>query len=428
MADTASDVSASAPTPRSLRLLDDVLATRRIRTVFQPVVDLDTGAVVGYEALSRGPADTPLERPQPLFAAAGAGALGQLAELDWLCRHRALETALDAGMRSPTTLLLNVEPAVADAAVPPATRTLVERARAQLHVVVEFTERALLRDPAQLLTAARRIRELGWGIALDDVGAHPASLALVPVLRPDVIKLDLTLVRRHPSSAVAEIVTAVGAERERAGTRLLAEGIENDAHVTTARSAGATLGQGRRFGQPGPLPRQLDEDLPRPITHAAPVDDQATPFTIASAACRPRRSTPPLLLAVAHHLEREAARLGTPGMIVSTIQHRRRLTEATRRRYQALASRLTFVGLLGAGVPPAPAPGVRGGDIPVGDPLTGEWNVAVLSSHFAAALSARELRAGDGDGDARQFAFVVSYQRDLVVRLVQHLLARIAPA
>ncbi len=88
-------------------------------------------------------------------------------------------------------------------------------------------------------------RAAGCGVALDDVGADPASLALMPFLRPNVVRLDLHLVQQRPDLAVAEIMTAVTAYAEQSSAHVLAEGIETAEHEQMARSLGATLGQGR---------------------------------------------------------------------------------------------------------------------------------------------------------------------------------------
>ena len=76
------------------------------------------------------------------------------------------------------------------------------------------------------------------------MGADTRSLALMPVLRPDVIKLDLRLVQEHPTPEIAAIAGAVGAQAERSGAVVLAEGIETAEQAHYARALGATLGQG----------------------------------------------------------------------------------------------------------------------------------------------------------------------------------------
>ena len=75
--------------------------------------------------------------------------------------------------------------------------------------------RALAARPAELLQTVQRIREIGWGLALDDVGADSMSLSFMPLLRPDVVKLDLRLVQERPGPEIAEIMNAVNAHAER---------------------------------------------------------------------------------------------------------------------------------------------------------------------------------------------------------------------
>src|SRR4051794_40500449 len=217
--------------------------------MFQPIVELDSGAVVAYEALARGPVGE-LERPDALFAAARTA--GRLAELDAACRTAAFRGAVAAGLLAPLCLFVNVEPEVLDTAPLTELLAIAEEAPGHLRVVLEITERALAARPAELLRTVERVRSVGWGVAVDDVGVEAMSLAFLPLLRPDVVKLDLRLVQERPGPAIAEIMNAVNAYAERTGARVLAEGIETDAHLATARALGATLGQGWLFGRPGP--------------------------------------------------------------------------------------------------------------------------------------------------------------------------------
>src|ERR687886_964309 len=157
--------------------IDDVLGDGSVRSVFQPIVELDTGRVVAYEALARGP-QGPLERPDHLFAAARAA--GRLAELDQACRTAAFRGAVAAGLLAPLTVFVNVEPEVLDRAPLDDLLAIAEGAPGELRVVMEITERALATRPAELLRTVERVRELGWGLALDDVGAEAMSLAFMP--------------------------------------------------------------------------------------------------------------------------------------------------------------------------------------------------------------------------------------------------------
>ena len=231
-----------------------------------------------------------------------------------------METALDAGLAAPFGLFVNVEPAAVSRIEPP-TALLAGLRERGIGLVIELTERALTDDPARLLALADWARASGWGVALDDVGADPDSLALMPFLRPDVVKLDLHLVQQSPDQAVAEIMTAVTAYVEQSGAHVLAEGIETAEHVQMARSLGATLGQGWRFGRPAP--RAVDSAaLPvprRPLV--LPSADQRpvgrSPYAAAARLRPPQRGAKSLLVAVSklprparcrHHGRRTLAR------------------------------------------------------------------------------------------------------------------------
>jgi hypothetical protein len=100
-------------------------------------------------------------------------------------------------------------------------RSIAESAPGELKLMLEITERALAARPAELLATVRRLRSAGWRIALDDVGANDLSLAFMPLLRPDIIKLDLPLVQHRPGPKVAEIMNAVNAYAERSGSVVL---------------------------------------------------------------------------------------------------------------------------------------------------------------------------------------------------------------
>ncbi len=230
-----------------MRTVLEVLAAGAVRSVFQPIVDLERGAVVAYEALARGPRGA-LENPDVLLTAAREA--GCLAELDEACRAAAFRGGVEQGLFAPLTLFVNVEPEVLESAPLDHLLAIAEAAPGELRVVMEITERSISVRPADLLRTVERVREFGWAVALDDVGADPLSLAFMALLRPDVVKLDLGLVQQHPGRDVTDIMNAVNAYAERSGALVLAEGIENDQHLQFARSLGARLGQGWMFGRP----------------------------------------------------------------------------------------------------------------------------------------------------------------------------------
>lgn len=390
-------------------------------SVYQPIVELESGEVVAYEALARGPGGEP---PMDLFAAARAG--GTLAELDWACRLAAVRGARAAGMGSHVALFVNIEPEVAGTPAPSAAiAEEIQRARKELSIFLEVTERALTHRPAELLGLLEGLRDQGVGIALDDVGADPRSLALLPVLRPDVVKLDMSLVRDATSRESAAVMTAVCAHAEATGAVILAEGVETEEHLLVARTLGARFGQGWFFGRPEPLPASMRTrgsanvriTLPGRVATESPV-------ALVGARVPLRAGRKDILIGVSHHLEAQARRLGEEAVVVSAFQDARFFTPDTCRRYAELAEGAALVAALGVDLAAEPAPGVRGAPITADDPLGCEWDVAVLGPHFAAALVARDV-GDDGPDRLRRFDFALTFDRELVVDVVQALLGRV---
>ncbi len=417
-----------APHPHRARdlssQLDTILVEGGISSLYQPIVEIEGRRVVGYEALARGPRNSPLEAPNDLFAAARAA--DRVADLDWACRAAALEGALRAELAAPRTLFVNVEPEAFDQPVPRWMHDTVGRARSDLRVVIEITERDLAARPAELLRTAQRVRELGWGIALDDVGTDRHSLALMPSLRPDVVKLDLRLIQARPSTEIAEIVNAVNAEVERTGAVVLAEGIEDEGHLNTATAMGATLAQGWFFGRPEPLPEVFSAEGPEVDLLSHPRRAGGTPVEVVEGNRRLRRATKRHLLSVSRHLEDQAAGLGEATVLLSGFQTRGRFVPSARRRYGEIARTAAFVGAFGVQMGDNPETGVRGAAVSEDDPMVDEWDVAVVAPHFAALLAARDLGDEGPDLD-RRFEFAVTYDRDLVIQAASSLMARMAP-
>lgn len=400
-----------------------IIATQAVTTVFQPIVEIESAAVIGYEALARGPEGSPLQRPDRLFAAAQAA--DRVDELDWLCRATAVRAALDAGLGRSAALFLNCEPSAIGTPCPDVHSEIWERAVGELDLVLEITERALTDRPAELSREVAEHRSAGRGIALDDIGADVRSLALLPLIEPDVIKLDLRLVQDRPSTDQAAIVSAVASERERIGASILAEGIENESHLAVARTLGATLGQGWLWGRPGPLPSRAGRPWTRrQVTRREPAG--RTPFEVIAAERPTASATKGLLLPMSHHMENRALGIGEGAVVLAAFQDAKHFTPHTVRRYEMLARGASLVAALGVGLGEAPVPGVRGAHIAPDDPLAGEWSVIVIGPHFAGALVAQDLGDTGRERD-RRFIFATAYDRGLVIAAARTLLARIAP-
>ncbi len=403
--------------------LRDIIAGD-IHPIYQPIVDLDRGGVVGYEALARGPGGSSLESPVALFGAARAQ--GLLADLDRACVLAACRGAERAGLTAPASLFINVEPEVIDAHFDDGRLEFLGSLPQRLDVFFEVTERSLATRPAELLETVGRLRAAGFGIALDDLGVERCSLALLPLLRPDIVKLDMSLIHEHPSRRSGEVLNGVWAYAESTGSVVLAEGIETAAHLKAARTMGASLAQGWYFGHPGPLP-----SAPAPVAGATvnpglparPVP--LSPIELVRRHRRPKIGTKDMLLSVTRALEAQAFDLGQHAVVVAAFQDAEYFTGRSRQQYEQLGASTGLTVALGEGFSEAPVPGVRAATLAPEDPLRQEWDIAVLGPHYAGALVARDL-GDDGPEADRRFEFVLTFDRDLVVDVATSLISRLA--
>src|SRR3954467_3537101 len=413
--------------------LDEIIRERSIVSVYQPIYDISNPElaredypIVAYEALARGPAGSPLQHPDRLFGTARAA--GRLAELDWVCRAAAVRGAMDAGLTAPFTLFCNMEPEAIDSAPPFDLRDTWERAKQEVRVMTEITERAMTLRPAELLSTAGGIRDAGWGIALDDVGAEPASLALMPFLDPDVIKLDLRLIQDTPTEDLAEVINAVNAEAERSNLTILSEGIETEEHERTSLAFGATRGRGWLYGKPAPLPKPLPEATKSVQLLGRKLGArQARVSRIVGTMQSIRMGSKPILHSMSRHLETQARSLGETAVLLAIFEDAQFFSGTTKARYEELAQEIAFVGVIGPGMSAMAADGVRGANIDANDELFDEWGIAVVSPHFAAAFVARPYGDRALPEAQRQFQFALTYNRENVVETAHNMMSKITP-
>lgn len=213
---------------------------------------------------------------------------------------------------------------------------------------------------------------------------------------------------------------------------MVAEGIETEDQLQYARALGATLGQGYLFGRPSPdLAPGRPTDVPLPIYTASLPYMWRTPFELASAHRQVRHGTVPLLRAIGRELERQAATTSATSLMLSSFP----VLDAggsdgvygELAAELAYADELAYAAVLGVGMPPEPKPGLKGVNIHEDDPVSGTWNVIVVSAHFASMLAAKERARYEPTGE-QEFDFIFTYDRDLIVECAQALMLRIAHA
>ncbi|MDA2889893.1 EAL domain-containing protein [Mycolicibacterium sp. BiH015] len=402
--------------------MDAAVSGRGLVPAFQPVVTLPDEVVVGYEALARWPS---LNSPPPADVFAHAAATDRLDQLDHACIRSAARAALDVPSAAGMLLLVNCEPTTAGIDMPAGTD--LSQAVSNFSLMFELTERGLLRDPPALLRKVAALRALGVMIALDDIGAHPDSLALLDIISPDVMKIDLRLVQRQPNQLQARTIAAVIAHHERTGATILAEGIETDEHLEQALAYGATLGQGYRFGHPGAL-GAVDRSsgvlqLPPP---AGQPETSMTPFELATVHSGARTMRKRTLIELSRHLERLASAAESPPIVLFTLQEQGNYRGQTRNNFTALAKRSPLVVAFAVNAVDELDPALRWVDIDAGDPMALEWDIVVIGPDTAAALIARELEppgsaAREND---RRFETVITFDRSRVAELARNLLYR----
>ena len=239
------------------KTLIDLLLAEDVTILYEPIVNLTTREVRGYEGLVRGPWDSALHSPAALFQAAEE--IGMLFELDCLCRRIALRGA--RGLQPGKLLFLNCLPtAIHD----PAFRgdvlrnTLEDLRLRPSDVVFEISEKESIRNFEIFREARDYYAELGFKMALDDTGVAYGSLEALMELSPDFIKVDLSLVRSIDTDPPRqELLRALHAVAGKLGAEIIAEGIETSEELTTLQGLGIPYGQGYLFGRPAPLRREV---------------------------------------------------------------------------------------------------------------------------------------------------------------------------
>lgn len=216
---------------------------------FQPIFDIDTNTPFAFEALIRG-----------LGGKGAASVLAQVNEanrysFDQQCRVKAIETAARAGiLDTPARLSINFLPNAVYSPKACIQLTLKTARGASFptdRLVFEFTENEEMADPAHVADIVETYKAMGFGTALDDFGAGHAGLTLLARFQPDIIKLDMELIRGIDASLPRRIIVGGIASMCKAlDILLVAEGVETEAELRALRGLGIRYMQGFLLARP----------------------------------------------------------------------------------------------------------------------------------------------------------------------------------
>ncbi|MCU1758340.1 EAL and GGDEF domain-containing protein [Pseudomonas sp. 14P_8.1_Bac3] len=262
-------------TTEQLSALSSILTQSGLHSLFQPIISLSERRIIGYEALSRGPSNSPLHSPIALFAVARQA--GRLNELEIACRESACRRFNEQQL--PGKLFLNVSPeSLLEAAHQPGRtlQLLQDFGIPPSQVVIELTEQTPTDDFQLLQNALHHYRAMGFSIALDDLGAGYSSLRLWSELRPDYVKIDRHFIDGiHQDALKREFVGSIMQIAKASRAQVIAEGIELPEELAVLTDMGVDLVQGYLLCRPQEHPpRDARSLMPKQDSSAVALNDE----------------------------------------------------------------------------------------------------------------------------------------------------------
>lgn len=237
-----------------------ILQTHDIQTVYQPIINMQSGSIMAWEALSRGPENSPFRSPVMLFDLAEE--MGMLFALERVCRENALKRT--GRLAEGQKLFLNVHPrTLTDPGFTPgSTRHMIEDMGLQPdNIVLEITERHSIRDFSLFYKTLDHYRGQGFQIAIDDAGTGYSGLSTIAELKPNFIKIDMSLIRNIDRDPVRRaLLETIVTFADKIDSKVIAEGIETREEAATLLEIGTHYGQGYYLARPQfPKPQAVQD-------------------------------------------------------------------------------------------------------------------------------------------------------------------------
>jgi EAL domain-containing protein (putative c-di-GMP-specific phosphodiesterase class I) len=233
-------------------IIEQIVKGNRIDVFFQPIVSLKTAKIIGFECLARGPADTTLITFPDLFAEAKKNSLER--DLEYLCHKIALENF--AKLKLPGKIFLNLTP---ECLIHPEfignklEDCIQENGLSASNIVIELTEYHPGVQKEIILEKLSYYHSKNFQIAMDDLGEGISSLRLWLDLMPEFVKIDKYFIQDIANDELKqEFMKSISSMAQKAGTNIIAEGIENQVDMQTTQKLGIQYGQGYYFDHPNP--------------------------------------------------------------------------------------------------------------------------------------------------------------------------------
>ncbi len=243
-------VKVSGPEPKHDKyatFFNTIIGEKKIQTLYQPIIEIKTKKIIGYEALTRSLAGSYVEDASGMFSMARES--GTIKELDYLCVDQALKNGQELDPDRKLFLNLNQE-TLMDAGLMKELFSSIGKIGFK-NIVIEVTEQSIMRSFDKMREALLELKEQGVSVAIDDVGGGAVSLRDVAILRPDYIKFDRSLVREIDTNVTKQqIILSMILFANGIQAVTTAEGIETKREFETVSMLGITLGQGFYFARP----------------------------------------------------------------------------------------------------------------------------------------------------------------------------------
>jgi hypothetical protein len=335
---------------------------------------------------------------------------------------------LDAQLPAALSLLIGIEPETLDTVCPDRLAGVIAKATTQLRVLIELDGSALLANPASMLDTIRRARDARWGIVLRGIAEQPWTAAMLSVVQPDVIALNLGSLRRLGTARAARVLTDCLAYRQCRHVSLLIREVDRPADRREVEAWQPDLLQGELFGALGAaIETTRPPRLAIPLFSAEASAIADDPFQVIAAAAPVHKLEPEQLTTLVRTFQDRCAGLAEPPVVLA-CQHREFLHTPPRTTEAVPPPQPWCTAVLTSRPTNMPTGEVVCVRLPRTDPLAAQHLFVALNTEFAVALGAQRTTAGGRDD---QLDVTVSYRPDPAIAVARALLSRIpdtAPA